>query len=530
MLDKAIAGWLTSSGEKGYQPAFVSLLAHRGDTILYSSRHRPLEQGKDVSSRDVTGQLHAYQLKGPKIDVTTWRKIRGEIDDLVSMPIRNPSVGPAEPFRAYLVTNGHVADEILVYINEYNASNRAKNNGWAHLEIIQGDELLKLFQEMGRSLLPVPPSDAKVLFNTYCSDGTDLPTMEDLERIYRSLCFDAVPASKAARSAAIARSVLVASFVLKPFEEAENHVAQIAGWSSLAMGVSRFAFMHDGASDESASDALGMVWDKIAALARALRSEVLMREEFLEGDWRGDGGEVYRARMTIVAGIVSAIDLLDAVSGDCQPDACVCQFVKSVRPKLWLWGEGAIPFCICCVKRLELAGEHDTAKELLASVLVSLVKSNRVGGTPEIPPLPSPYLSAEDVLLDMFEMDISKDKLERDEFVGTSYMLHTLVFMCARRGMRDTLADMWPDIARMRCAAFEPDDAKAFCEWRTEQGTNRFGGLEQEQSWATLVQAASGSRVSQELVPLWGQKLLWVLLAAPHRWREPYGSIIDASL
>ena len=127
MLEKAIEHWLTNANEKGYQPAFVNALISRGDTVLYNSKHRPLEQGKDVASRDASGGLNAYQLKGLNLDITRWRQWHGELVELVSMGIRHPSVAPGEHHRAYLVTNGTVADEALVYIRDFNADNAARS-------------------------------------------------------------------------------------------------------------------------------------------------------------------------------------------------------------------------------------------------------------------------------------------------------------------------------------------------------------------------------------------------------------------
>src|SRR6185503_1973301 len=143
MHERAIENWLTNVSEKGYQGPFAHLLMHEGQTVIYNSMHRPLEQGKDLASRDASGGLHAYQLKQGKIDLTAWRRIATEIDDLCRMPIRHTSVSQGEMHRAYLVTNGRVADEVIVYVKEYNDANRPK--GWAHLEIVQKEELLKRF-------------------------------------------------------------------------------------------------------------------------------------------------------------------------------------------------------------------------------------------------------------------------------------------------------------------------------------------------------------------------------------------------
>jgi hypothetical protein len=107
-------------------------------------------------------------------------------------------------------------------------------------------------------------------------------------------------------------------------------------------------------------------------------------------------------------------------------------------------------------------------------------------------------------------------------------MLHSLVLMCAKRGMRAVLEPLWPDISRTMCHAFVPDDAGSFCKVLTEEGVNRRGFLPQEQSWAQLVNDSQSENRSQQLWPLWGPGLLWLLVLCPYRWRAEYSVMIDA--
>ena len=64
MIEKLIEHWLDSIGELGYQSAFVQMLVGQGHTILHSTRHMPIEFGKDVITIDPDGIPCAYQLKG----------------------------------------------------------------------------------------------------------------------------------------------------------------------------------------------------------------------------------------------------------------------------------------------------------------------------------------------------------------------------------------------------------------------------------------------------------------------------------
>ena len=61
MIERAIENWLTNTNERNYQTPFCQALMVRGHTVLYKSRHRPMEQGKDIITTDGSGKFHAYQ-------------------------------------------------------------------------------------------------------------------------------------------------------------------------------------------------------------------------------------------------------------------------------------------------------------------------------------------------------------------------------------------------------------------------------------------------------------------------------------
>ena len=64
MIARLIEDWWDSASERAYQTAFCQMLAARGHQILHSTRHSPLEFGKDVISICPEGQACAFQLKG----------------------------------------------------------------------------------------------------------------------------------------------------------------------------------------------------------------------------------------------------------------------------------------------------------------------------------------------------------------------------------------------------------------------------------------------------------------------------------
>ena len=103
MIERAIENWLTNTNERNYQTPFCQVLMHKGQRVLYLSSHRPMEQGKDIITQDVNGDYNAYQLKTGDIDLRKWRDIRGEIEELIQLPIVHPCVNKNTRHRSFLV-------------------------------------------------------------------------------------------------------------------------------------------------------------------------------------------------------------------------------------------------------------------------------------------------------------------------------------------------------------------------------------------------------------------------------------------
>ena len=108
MIERVIENWLDSSTEREYEFGFSQVLISKRYTIVSKSSHGPGEHGKDLICADLAGRYHAFQLKTGNITLDYWRRIRGEIEELVELPIEHPNVPAATQFTPYLVTNGQI--------------------------------------------------------------------------------------------------------------------------------------------------------------------------------------------------------------------------------------------------------------------------------------------------------------------------------------------------------------------------------------------------------------------------------------
>jgi hypothetical protein len=123
VLRRLLESWLDSASERSYQVPFCQILSAQGHTILHSTRHGPLEFGKDIVTMGPDRIPCAYQLKGnpgARLTLDQYRKIEDQLVQLVHQPILFPG-RKSQPHRTYLVTNGAVDEEVQVAINNLNA-------------------------------------------------------------------------------------------------------------------------------------------------------------------------------------------------------------------------------------------------------------------------------------------------------------------------------------------------------------------------------------------------------------------------
>jgi hypothetical protein len=173
VIERVIENWLTSSNERSYQIPFCQLLAAEGETVIYISSHGPFEQGKDVVTIDEAGRPRGYQLKCGDVGLSEWRKYKGEINDLVELPIGHPAVRTSGAHIPFLVTNGEINDPAISAIRSSNEAWRRRRH--PALRTISKGQLLKRFLAVHGSYLPsatvASPSTKKMclsFLSLYC--------------------------------------------------------------------------------------------------------------------------------------------------------------------------------------------------------------------------------------------------------------------------------------------------------------------------------------------------------------------------
>ena len=483
-----------------------------GHRVLYSSSHGPMEQGKDIITVGPDGNHHAYQTKTGDINVNQWRSIAGEIQELIELPIDYPGVDKYSTHRAYLVTNGSITDPVRIQVNDRNEDNRRKGRQYAHLEVISIDSLLKSFVDAQGRFVPRELPDMRAFLELYLDEGRGMLPKDKMFSVLDVTSFGQSPVKKSDAIDAITSSLVIVSYLLNSFEESGNYYAMAEGWSILAASIVRYVTRHSIPPDQWRTSLDLAVTEIDANLAR-LRNDALSRKDFLQDNILGDGGAMLRARTTIVLGALACHELLPTgqFNTDRRPDQ-VLELIQEHISRRSYWGDSAFPYIFFAIKFLEARNEQELARKVLEDLFTSLVEANsqRQG-----PVFPGPYLGVDEVLADSMP-----DRLHTEDFAGyrgSSYVLRAILEMLVRRGRRNLLGKVWPQLTYCQQHEFIPDRAEDIFAWRTDDGKNVSSFPNQTQSWQSLVLESSDTSAIPAVYGEFRRVLSFHILVCPHR-------------
>jgi hypothetical protein len=512
MIERAIENWLSRTNERNYQAAFCQTLMHKGHRVIYYSTHRPMEQGKDIVTVDAGGSYCGFQLKTGSIDLPKWREIVGEVKELIELPIVHPSVDKSKVHKSYLVTNGEITDEVRFQIDQINDDNQRKGRGYSRLDVITLSPLLRDFIDAQGKFMPRELSEFRQFLELLMADGTDFLDKEKLFSFFDKSVFAEVKRTRADAANVMGSSVIITAYLLNPFQQTQNYYAQFEGWTCLAASIVRY-LRKAGLPADAGRAPLALAMEEIVSNLTQLRTEALNRQNFMEGAAQGDGGLMYKARVTLTLSALAALELhLKSIGKTDELDARLPRVVKENLSHFWFWGESALPCLFSIVKYLEINSLRTEAEALLNKVLHQISHSNaaRQGAC-----LPNPCYSVTGVL--EAELGIDDGRLVLENFSGSSYALHPVIQMMARRNMKATVSDLWRSITHIQFQWFEADAIEDYFSWNTRDGANRSTWPNQTQGWAALVQEAQSKTRPVEFLSEYRELIRFFILACPHR-------------
>jgi hypothetical protein len=432
VIERVIENWLTSANERQYQLPFCQLLAAEGETILHISAHGQMEQGKDVISRAADGTVHAYQLKGGNLTLSDWRTYQAELHELVVYPIEHPSLRRRQSHRPFLVTNGRVADTVINSI-------RSQNRAWSRMQakplvLVAGKELLRRFVRAHGQFLPRDPKDFTKFLELIVNSGVNQFDKKNFAIFLESI----LPLSATKRvkprdvQRAIASAVLFTTYIIQGCQRAENHWAIFEAWTVMAGYTAAVAGRSNAAEHWWGPSFDLCVLGATRALEDLATECAKNQRKFTQGDPFTDG-HFYRARVTLLAGLLAAASLSFAIRNEIWTHReFVRQFLSAYLPKVHLWGESAIPYLVLAALGTEKHGNHAVAEGLVVQLVRTLADVNGSKGRG----LPNPYYGPEEAL----RINYGFDELNNEVFAGHSYTMESMVQFLARRWLRRHLS------------------------------------------------------------------------------------------
>jgi len=483
MLEKLIENWLISTNERGYMPAFCQLLVSQGYQLLYISPHGPDEAGKDIVARNPNSKLECFQLKNGDVSLPEFRKIEGELEELLKHPIIHPSVSTKERYSSLLVVNGRVNDPVRTRIKQRNDANWNESRS-TKLDYFQREQLIQKFVEYYGSFFPQEAKNFRDFLGFYIAPGDDFIDKAQLcaflEKHFES---DSKKLSNTQIAHLISSSLILVNYAISPWIKSKNYVSQIESWVCLLAYIYSRVEKHN-LPDKYWSQSESIVITFIESNFKDLLSEVEKRHHLIEGDWPSDG-IVYPARTTIVLGYLCSYALYRRLQNNPLEESVetkILEINKKYENKLKFWGEVFSPHLFAYFWFNSIHGRQMEAVGRFSSMLHGLVNPKK---SPQPYGFPNPYFSYENSVRIVNQLMIDDPK---QHFVGQSYSMWSMVETLARRGYRDILADLWPKISKTQYSELVSTNKHNYLTWKVEKGKLIEKFPNQTQSWKTLVE------------------------------------------
>lgn len=520
LIERVIENWLTNSNEIGYQVPFCQYLISEGYNVLHLSSHGQMEQGKDIISLDANGNPCAFQLKSGNIDLAKWRQIKGEIDELIEIPINCSGVDKTVQHRTIFVTNGTISDPVRRAIDDLNPVNIRR--GFSELEVITKMDLLKRFLEVHNVFLPREPSDFKLFLELLLSNGYEQIDKKATAKFLESILFVGKQ-TKNELKRKIASGLLLTKYLMKTYEDQSNHISIIEGWTLFCGYL--FALVEKFDLEEKYwKQSYDLIMHLIADQFDLLKDEFFSRTNYIENSW--DGGIIYRSRLTIVLGWLSAFELfMKHTDNEYAIDQRILEYIKRYKNDIWYWGESATPYFI----EMSLVGyqlgddafSNDLLIDLVAKIMVENVSREGKG-------FPNPYYSAEQVLTYLF--NFPDKELASDSFLGSSFHVSAIIDMLVRRNRRTSLSEVWRNVSKLLLCEFKPDQPWKFLTWICLEGKQVDVFYDRPQSWKKLRDQANDYSVPELPKLLLNNPFSHLFLVCyPHRLTRESIKLVDNS-
>ncbi len=524
MKSKIVENWLTKVNELTFTIPFAQLLLSKGQRVIHISSQGPMEQGKDIIAVDDSGTIHCYQLKSGKINSRVWADIKAEIDQLVELPPRHPSLNErVDNWEAYLVTNGSIANPTARDIYDYAESK--KNAGHRPLKTIVGGELVADFTKYYDDFLPVDVVDLQEFIELYNQPGDYELDVGKFKLFFEAFFHGRQNVSRQRMTEAVRASLILCSYLLTNKYAGQNHLEIVKGYILLLTSMYEFA-ENQSLAESLWHDTENLIYEAVNLEFRQLIDELRSHpDNYLQLEY-GALSEilVYKIRCTELFGYLTAYANYCSRAGielyyPEDVDTAVASLVKHAR----VLGECTVPLFANHVIYLRLLSrDMEAAQELLAMLIPTVVSH-----TGENRGMPSPYYS----IARSVEWVSGIGEEIREGFKWRSYSLWAVTLMAVRYQLRDELNLLWRFLSRISQQEVVPAKPKDYLLWRFKEGEHVDRFPDATQSWAQLTAEAEKNYL-HDLPPVLRQRIHFLPLflnVMPHRFSHRFAlTLFDA--
>ncbi|MCA2215808.1 hypothetical protein [Jidongwangia harbinensis] len=494
------------------------MLALKGHRILHiSPKKATLEQGKDITSIDSDGVVHCYQLKGDDVTLDRWRReIKPELDVLVDVPPKHPSLSGDAKWVCHLVVNGEFKGEALREI--YDTRQAWVDRGKKSFDTVTRGELLREFCDAYGTYLPRELNDFSGFLDLYREGGAEPLNKELLSQLIEGFFGQIlpdrtkIPSNNEVRQTLNAAAISVAYLLTNKYKE-KNHVAIIEGWLMLAAYVMAVA-EKTGIDQKYWKPCQDVIAQAIEGTFDDLVAEIGDRSHYAESAAVPYADAyVYKARVTILAGYLAAFVISKVALGSSIPSKSTIEhFLTEALDKklIQMTTEGECAQLAIAAVALSAMGDNVRARRLNGSCLQALLDFSDEKGFLD------PYVEPQEVIRTFLGLSLHPVYPVMGK---NSYAMEALVLIHTYLRDRDALTNWWRKISHISFQTFKPRDPWQWFYWRSPHGKVEGRFPAQTQSWASLVQSTSqpDDGTPQLLREQW-EYLPLLLCLMPHRF------------
>jgi hypothetical protein len=502
--ERLVESWLDNASERSYQAPFCQMLAAEGHRVVHSTRHSPLEFGKDVVTVGPDGRPWAFQLKGnpgSRLTLLEFRNIENQLRQLCDTALPYPDLSAIQ-HRSVLVTNGLIEEETTIAIEAMNRANANAGYPDRRLEVFQRGDLLDMAKRLGHTLWPAEVQQVHLLLEMLVEEGNGAFPSERANQMLLEM-LGLASAAKRGWSASEARrrissAALLTAISLRNFEVRENHFATVSAWAQFAAAAvavcDRYGISFNKNARASVELALTAIKDAMVDLAQEVLIKAQDKGVLIEGDPKLEA-VFYRARYTLLLGLLSLLWLWcerDGWPADLRRDD-VSAFLKDGRSQLLLWGEAAVPQFLPYVwfmRRITPGLAPDTTLTAILDATVAQDAAGEPGGL-----LASPYWDYEAVARHGLAGILPpEDPMQNESIGGRSFFAEPLLHLLVRSNLKSTCRNMWPKVSRVQFARFTPRLKWQYCLSHSDEGEEADVQPPLRKSWTDLVEEARSIR------------------------------------